>query len=146
VTRRPHLVLAALLVLCLVPAGAARAQDTFTVTANGVVSYQINGSANPTLDLVRGQTYQFQVSAPGHPFWIKSVQSAGTVNAYSSGVTNNGTDSGTVTFTVPADAPSTLYYNCQIHSLMTGVINVTGTVPVQPTTWGRLKGSFLLAL
>ena len=29
-----------------------------------------------------------------------------------------------LTFTVPADAPSTLYYICQIHSGMTGIINI----------------------
>jgi len=49
----------------------------------------------------------------------------GTGNAYNSGVTNNGIDNGTITFVVPYDAPSTLYYICQFHSGMAGTINVT---------------------
>ena len=48
----------------------------------------------------------------------------GTGDAYSNGVTNNGITSGKLTFTVPSDAPSVLYYNCQIHSEMTGKINI----------------------
>jgi hypothetical protein len=50
------------------------------------------------------------------------VQGTGTANAYSNGVTGNGTN--TVTFVVPADAPSTLYYNCSIHAAMTGAIHI----------------------
>ena len=33
-------------------------------------------------------------------------------NLYSSGVTNNGATTGTITFVVPYDAASTLYYRC----------------------------------
>lgn len=143
---RSHLVGFVLLALGPVLPGVAHAQNTFTVVNSGSVSYQIDGTTNPTLNLVRGQTYEFQVSAIGHPFWIKTVQSTGTGNAYNDGVTNNGIQSGTLTFTVPGDAPSTLFYNCEFHFTMTGTINVTGTVPVQSTTWGRLKRSFLLAL
>ena len=80
--------------------------------------------ANPTLNLIRGLTYTFTISAPGHPFWIKTIEGTGTGNAYSTGVTGNGTDDGTITFVVDAGAPSTLYYNCQFDSLMNGVINI----------------------
>ena len=41
------------------------------------------------------------------------------------GVTNNGAVSGTITFTVPTDAPNTLYYNCEFHGSMTGMITIT---------------------
>jgi len=53
----------------------------------------------------------------------------GTGSAYNNGVTNNGIDSGTITWVVPPDAPSVLYYNCQFHSPMTGQINITDPVP-----------------
>jgi len=46
----------------------------FNVTNNGSGNYVINGVSNPTLELVRGQTYTFNVSASGHPFWIKTTQ------------------------------------------------------------------------
>ncbi len=97
---------------------------TYTVTNSGASAYTINSSSNPTLTLKRGGTYTFNVSASGHPFWIKTAQVTGTNDAYNTGVTNNGTQSGTITFTVPNDAPSTLYYICQIHGTMTGTINI----------------------
>ena len=97
---------------------------TYTVTNSGVSAYTINSSSNPTLTLQRGGTYTFNVSATGHPFWIKTAQTTGTTDTYSTGVTNNGTASGTITFTVPNDAPSTLYYICENHAPMTGVINI----------------------
>jgi hypothetical protein len=87
-------------------------------------SYRLNGYANPTITVVRGQTYTFNLNASGHPFWIKSVAGTGTSNAYNTGVTNNGDDVGIITWTVDIDAPSTLYYNCQYHSAMAGTINV----------------------
>jgi hypothetical protein len=39
-------------------------------------------------------------------------------------VTNNGDDVGTITYVVPQDAPDTLYYNCGLHSTMTGRIRI----------------------
>lgn len=104
------------------------AQDTLNVTANGFSSYSINGETNPTLTVIRGNTYVFNVSAPGHPFWINLTASTGTSNAYNDGVTGNGTSSGMISFTVPESAPDELFYNCQFHSSMTGKIAVTSTV------------------
>jgi len=97
----------------------------YEVSAEGFGAYIINGAANPTLSLVEGEVYTFVISAPGHPFWIKVISSTGTGNQYNTGVTNNGTDSGTITFVVPIGAPSTLYYNCQYHSGMAGTILIT---------------------
>lgn len=102
------------------------ALNTFNVTNNGSGNYVINGQSNPTLSITEGQTYTFNISATGHPFWIKTVNSIGTGNPYNDGVTNNGTANGTITFIVPYTASSTLYYNCQFHSSMAGTINVTG--------------------
>ena len=79
---------------------------------------------DPVLTLERGKTYEFEVSAQGHPFWIKTDQISGSSSQYNDGITNNGLSNGKLIFTVPSDAPSTLYYICQIHSNMTGVINI----------------------
>jgi len=79
---------------------------------------------DPILTLERGKTYEFEVSAQGHPFWIKTGQVSGSSSQYNDGITNNGLSNGKLIFTVPSDAPSTLYYICQIHSNMTGVINI----------------------
>ena len=90
----------------------------YKFTAEGI---QAN---DPTLTLVRGKTYEFDITAGGHPFWIKTTQLTGSSGQYNDGITNNGMSSGILTFTVPADAPSILYYVCQIHGSMTGRINV----------------------
>ena len=68
----------------------------------------------------RGKTYNFKVEAFGHPFYIKTKQVIGATDVYSSGVTENGTEFGTVAFTVPKDAPNTLFYICKFHKMMTG--------------------------
>ena len=87
-------------------------------------SYRLNGYADPAITVVRGQTYTFSVNASGHPFWIKTAATTGTGDAYNTGVTNNGDDVGTITWTVDVDAPNTLYYICQNHSAMGGTITV----------------------
>lgn len=109
--------------------GGGSSSKNYDVTNQGSTAYVFNGQGlsdvnNPALTLKRGDTYTFTINTPGHPFYIKDVKGTGTGNAYSSGVTNNGTINGTVTFTVPMDAPDTLYYNCEFHSLMTGVLTI----------------------
>tara|TARA_B100000963_G_scaffold202727_1_gene176524 strand:+ start:22084 stop:26388 length:4305 start_codon:yes stop_codon:yes gene_type:complete len=106
---------------------------TFEVEANGASSYRFKeyGSTdNPSLTLKRGTTYTFDINATGHPFRINKENTTGSDSnkEYSSGVTGNGTASGTITFVVPNDAPNTLYYNCQHHSSMAGVISIVDTV------------------
>tara|TARA_B100000809_G_scaffold242759_1_gene267146 strand:+ start:4318 stop:5481 length:1164 start_codon:yes stop_codon:yes gene_type:complete len=103
---------------------------TYNVTNSGASAYIFNGeglsnSNNPDFTFRRGSTYTFNVNISGHPFYINTVQGTGTANTYNSGVTNNGAVSGTITFTIPTDAPNTLYYNCEFHGSMTGIINVT---------------------
>jgi plastocyanin len=100
--------------------------ENYNVTNSGASAYTINGASNPTLTLVRGQTYFFTVNASGHPFWIKTAATTGTGDQYNTGVTNNGDDVGGITFTVAAGAPNTLYYICQFHSSMQGTINIIG--------------------
>jgi hypothetical protein len=96
----------------------------YEVGNSGSSSYRLNGYADPAITVVRGQTYTFEVNASGHPFWIKTAATTGTGDAYNTGVTNNGDDVGTITWTVDIDAPNTLYYICQYHSAMVGTITV----------------------
>ena len=106
-------------------------QTVFNVTNNGSTFYVFSGAAegqNPSITLVRGITYRFNVNASGHPFYIKTMAGIGTGNQYTTGVTNNGASTGTIIFDVPLNAPSTLYYNCQFHSAMAGAINVVDAI------------------
>ncbi len=111
-------------------ADASTSNKNYDVTNEGATAYVFNGEGlsnvnNPALTLKRGATYTFTINSPGHPFYIKDVKGTGKANAYSTGVTGNGATNGTVTFTVPNDAPDTLYYNCEFHALMTGVLTIT---------------------
>ena len=101
----------------------------FTVTNNGASSYIFNNidldnEENPDLVLKRGNTYTFNINAPGHPFLIKTVQGASNADIYDVGISNNGVDNGTITIEITADTPDTLYYNCEFHGSMTGVLTI----------------------
>jgi hypothetical protein len=91
--------------------------DNFTVTRDTEVGgYTFSGKGghpNSQLTLARGGTYTFNVNQPGNKFWIQTesgvsgtdakVSTVSTRNVF--GVSNNGTDNGTITFNVPlADA------------------------------------------
>ena len=110
----------------------ALAADFSVTPATDFSAYVINGASNPTLPLVRGQTYTFDVQAPGHPFYIKITQVAGTGSQWTEGVTNPGQTGGLETFTVPADAPATLFYDCAVHPAMHGTLSIT-SAPVVPS-------------
>jgi hypothetical protein len=103
---------------------------TFTVTVQSVSGYYggssnyyfIDGTQQATISLVRGKTYTFNNNASGsHPMYF-ATSSDGTT--YTSGVTNGGSSS--VTFAVPLNAPSTLYYKCGVHGGMGGTIHILG--------------------
>ena len=98
---------------------------SFAVTAADG-KYFIDGVSQDTLTLYEGATYTFNVNASSHPFYLSETIN-GTRNggsAYETGVTGGGAQVGTVTFVVPRNAPSTLYYYCSAHSNMGGQINV----------------------
>ena len=106
---------------------------TLNVTNSGSGAYLINGASNPTLYFIRGHRYIINVNATGHPFWIQTVSGEySSENVYSTGVTNVGTDNGTIIFEVPYDAPE-LYYACQYHSSMAGSIVVSNLGPTGNT-------------
>ena len=96
--------------------------------ANGASDYTFTGPGfststnDPTLYLMRGMTYAFDNNTGGnHPFRIQSTQGlSGT--PYTAGQSGSGTS--VLYFTVPMDAPSTLYYQCTIHAAMQGQINI----------------------
>jgi len=99
-------------------------QTVFNVITRDQPVYAINGQPNPAITLKRNVTYTFELKATGHPFWIKTQNSTGTANTYTDGVNGNGLERGTLTFSVPANAPATLHYNCQVHDMMNGVITI----------------------
>ena len=106
--------------ITLTPSGVGGVSFAVTSPSGGV--YVINGiSGSPAISLIRGVTYYFNVNASNHPFNIQT--SSG--NVYTTGVTNAGTDNGTVTFTVPFDAPNILHYVCNTHESMTGILNIS---------------------
>lgn len=124
--------LTVLLWLYLVWVQPATAQD-FAVTAGDFINYTVNGQADPTLTLQRGVTYVFQIgNLTIHPFYIKSASGLGSAGAFNTGVINNGATSGNLSFTVPANAPDTLFYQCGNHSSMLGTLNIV--TPATPPT------------
>ena len=98
------------------------------IDANGNAEYTFTGPGfatstnDPTLYLMRGMTYAFDNNTGGnHPFRIQSTQGlSGT--PYTTGQSGSGT--AVLYFTVPMDAPATLYYQCTIHAAMQGQINI----------------------
>ena len=95
------------------------------ITASGLDDYLFQGpgfstpTADPTITLQRGYTYKFSNTMGAHPFQIQSTIGIGGT-AYDTGVTNNATSNGVVTFVVPQDAPNELFYQCTAHSSMGG--------------------------
>ena len=106
--------------------------QTFVVnkSASTNANYSIDGQLDPTLTLYRGSTYTFEMSGSGHPFYLKSTSStSGTSDQYTSGVVRNGSsgssnDGDSLVFSVPTDAPDTLWYQCSSHSGMLGQLNI----------------------
>ena len=109
----------------------------FRVTNNGISSYTIDYQPNPTLTLVRGSTYVFNLNLTGiYPFFIKTIASLGNINTYDSGVLRNGASTGIITFTVPQNAPDTLYYASANEYNLRGQINIIdGTPGTGPGFW-----------
>ena len=89
------------------------------------------GRNNPSITLSRGNTYKFILDTQGHPFYIMTepfktgiAEDGSTSVIYSTGVSGNGTEKGTLTFTVPTGAPDVLYYQCGNHQSMQGVFTI----------------------
>ena len=99
------------------------------VTNSGASAYTLTSdtlstdmsSSNPTVNMAVGQTVNFVVNASGHPFHIRV--SDGGADVSTPAATNQGAQSGTVTWT--PNTAGTYYYQCSNHSAMIGTINVT---------------------
>ena len=101
-----------------------------TVTVSSMDFY-IDSIQQADVTLYRGFTYTFDQSASSnsaHPFRLSTTSDGthGGGTQYTEGVTYTGTQgsSGLMTFTVPLDAPDTLYYYCQNHGSMGGEITI----------------------
>jgi len=113
----------------------------FTVTNNGASNYLFDShysGANPTIYLIGGHTYAFNLNVSGHPFHIQTSSGAyASGNAYSTGMTHIA-DDGTIStgssallqqdgilyWKVPASISGNYYYVCQYHSGMAGTISI----------------------
>jgi len=97
---------------------------TFAVTVSSGY-FWIDGIKQDQLTLYEGTTYTFNNAGhSSHPFRF-SETSDGVHNGgleYTTGVTNPG--SSVITFTVPINAPSTLYYYCSNHPSMGSNFNI----------------------
>jgi hypothetical protein len=108
-------------------------QVEFIVENVNSSSFNFDGfGTNPTLTLFRGNTYKFHVNAKdtkgplNYPFWIRTKPVSGIEDTYdyNIGVVNNGDSVGNITFTVPYNAPNTLYYVAENSDSMIGVFNI----------------------
>ena len=98
---------------------SAVGQSNYTVNGPGLPS---GGSTDPTIILYRGFTYDFNnTTGSSHPLRIQSTTgTSGT--PYTTGV--SGSSTAMQSFTVPFDAPATLYYQCTIHNDMSGTLEI----------------------
>jgi len=114
----------------IVTANDAEIYTQFDIINNSTVAYQYQATGigftqnvdNPVIYLVRGKKYHFNLNASGHPFYIKKpeagIGSVGVSLLYQDGVEGQGTQVGILTFKVPFNAPSNVYYQCAIHAGM----------------------------
>jgi hypothetical protein len=114
----------------------ANHKKSFVISNNNSSSFNFEGIGNnPTLTLFRGETYKFNVDAVEtfggieYPFWIRTQQLEGITEKYdyNTGIVNNGDSRGTITFTVPYNAPNRLYYVSQNRSSMGGTIEIVNS-------------------
>jgi len=99
------------------------------VTATSSSDYTLSGTDrngsvsgnDPTITIASGDTINFNVSAAGHPFYLKTVAGTGTGDTIS-GLDNNGTTNNTISWTPTANG--TFYYQCSLHGGMVGTITV----------------------
>ena len=95
------------------------------------MKFYIDSILQADVTLYRGFTYTFDQSASSnspHPLRLSSTDDGthGGGTQYTSGVTYTGSQgsNGLLTFTVPLDAPDTLYYYCQNHANMGGEVSI----------------------
>jgi len=121
---------------------------TYTVTrdpANGRYVFTNNGVVDNSIILARGGVYRFIVDQPGYPFWIQTELGVdGVISATPTlssrtvlGVDNNGAETGTVTFNVPAQSAQDRFIAMQT------VFNVDYATPFNTLPYNRLHNQLL---
>ena len=102
------------------------------VTAQSSSNYILSGSDqngnvsgnDPSISAKVGDTFNFNVNSPGHPFYLIIASDGGIdSNNLINGVTNNGSSSGTISWS-PTET-GTYYYICEFHPSMLGTITIT---------------------
>ena len=120
--------------------GDPPATYSIDVQAPNASYYTLNGTDrkgavqgnNVIVSVNQGDTIEFQVNSPGHPFWVKTQATTGTNYGVANGIVNNGTSSQTITWDTTSSAPGTYYYICQFHGSMNAQIIVSaGTAGTQ---------------
>jgi hypothetical protein len=101
-----------------------------TVTGSGTFQYNIDGVTQPTLNLLKGNTYRFDVSDAsniGHTLSFRNIsQSSLSSNYYILSKGSSGSTGAFVDLVIDPDATeSTIEYYCTIHSGMGAGINLS---------------------
>ena len=97
----------------------------YYITNSGTGTYLVNGVSNGGINFVKGKKYRIIVNAVGHPFRIQTVSGGYSLaDSYTTGITNAGTDNGSIIVELPQNAPDNLYYACEFHETMNGTIAV----------------------
>jgi plastocyanin len=107
---------------------------SINVTNDGSSAYTLSGTDrngsvsgnNASVSVEIGDTLNFVVDASGHPFYIRV--SDGGANVSTPAATNQGAQSGTVSWT--PNTAGTYYYQCGNHAGMIGTITVTATTTI----------------
>ena len=130
-----------------VSVGSTNLVTTWTLGANGSSDYTFtgpgvaDGAQDPTIYLVRGQTYKFENRSGGHPFRIQYEFQNTSGTAYNDGIVNNAANHNTdLYWEVRNDAPDLLHYQCTAHGGMSGRIVILGDV-VNSGSWTASAGS-----
>jgi hypothetical protein len=125
--------------ICLAAAGLQAQTTAYIVTTSGF-SFRVNGpgvnssTANPTLNLTAGNTYNFVVNLESGLYSLVILTSSAQGSPEYLGATPQNISSGTIVLTIPATGyPSTLYYEDNVHGFF-GTINITAPPPPPPNT------------
>ena len=112
--------------------------NQYIFTPNGI-------TVNPVLRLYRGQTYTFKINSTGNPFSIMTERTTGPQHRYIiGGIDNYGIENGTVTFTVPKNAPQILFYQSESDPILGGAIEIldvdeNSVIDVEKDVLGKAK-------
>ena len=100
--------------------------DLISVGSDNQYIFTPNGlTPNPVIKLYRGQTYTFVINSLGNPFSFKLQRTAGNLNRYiTSSIDAYGVEQGTITFHVPTDAPSLIYYQSETDFNLGGIVEI----------------------